>query len=278
MESASRFTHDATGPLQRTRKAATRIALSAAHRIWALRYKILQLIILLLRMGQLVATGILVLIYCYFVFLHRTHYCHYYPKEPSCRYYEPRLEVVPWCYYVVVTAAVASFFQLLLLACLKLPASTLPPKAAVYHVDSHPHTFYYGFLLHPTDAIVLVLYIIAFVSLSDYVVPTRILLGSRDGTSCYLDNINYQFTPVVLQQCVLAQHGYWWTMGAMLSYLITTTLSALVYVENSTLKRSSIEGSRAATNGFHGDGVSAETVPLLSEDTNNDDLLTDQED
>ena len=63
-----------------------------------------------------------------------------------------------------------------------------------------------------------------------------------------------------------------------LSYLTTMTLSALVYVENSTLKRSSIESSRAAANGFIGDDIAAETVPLLSEDTNNDDLLTDQED
>ena len=78
-----------------------------------------------------------------------------------------------------------------------------------------PHTFYYGFLLSSTDAIILILYIIAFVSLSDYVVPTRILLGSKDGTSCYFDLMRDAFTAVVLQQCVLAQHGYWWTMGAM---------------------------------------------------------------
>jgi hypothetical protein len=28
------------------------------------------------------------------------------------------------------------------------------------------------------------------------------------------------YTPVVLQQCILGQHGYWWAMGAMYGALL----------------------------------------------------------
>jgi hypothetical protein len=55
----------------------------------------------------------------------------------------------------------------------------------------------------------------AFVVLSDYVVPTHILLGARPGTGCWLDTQFDRYASVVFQHCVIGQHGYWWFMGIM---------------------------------------------------------------
>jgi hypothetical protein len=70
-------------------------------------------------------------------------------------------------------------------------------------------------LLWYTDFPVFLLYIIAFSWLSDYIIPTRILRGARDGTSCYMGNQFSTYLPVVTQSCIIGQYGYWFTMGAM---------------------------------------------------------------
>lgn|SRR5579862_5803277 len=70
-------------------------------------------------------------------------------------------------------------------------------------------------LLWYTDIPTLVFYIVAFICLSDYVVPTHILRGARSGTTCYYFNRNSMYKPVVEQLCVLGQYGYWFSMGTM---------------------------------------------------------------
>ena len=86
-------------------------------------------------------------------------------------------------------------------------------------------------LLSLTDILVLLLYIFAFAALSDHIVPSRILRGARSGTSCYVDNHFDRYDEVLLRECVLGQHGYWWCMGATLGYLMTSIAGSLVWVE-----------------------------------------------
>jgi hypothetical protein len=221
------------------------------------RYRIIQTVILFLRFGQIAATAILALVYFYFVYEHRTHFCHYYPIDWSCQYHRPKLDAVPVSYILVLiavsfipvlptsnlilpfqppstlttlppltkfpvsqTQALSSFLQLFTHSFLSLFASTKSRPISLplrHHTRTHflPHTQHYGLLLFPSDAPILALYIAAFATLSDYVVPTHILRGARPGSTCYLSNMYNKYAPVVLQQCVLGQHGYWWVMGAM---------------------------------------------------------------
>lgn len=99
-------------------------------------------------------------------------------------------------------------------------------------------------LLSRTDIPVLLLYIFAFASLSDHVVPSGILRGARAGTGCRLSHKYNQLAEVLLRECVLAQHGYWWCMGVMLAYLVTSIAAGLVWVEERASKRESERSSR----------------------------------
>lgn len=90
------------------------------------------------------------------------------------------------------------------------------------HVRARPSV--YNFLLSPTDIPVFVLYTVAFVCLSDFIVPSGILRGGRSRTTCYYNNITDIYKTVVLRFCVLGQHGYWWAMGAMSVSSIKATL------------------------------------------------------
>ncbi|RVD83770.1 uncharacterized protein DFL_005549 [Arthrobotrys flagrans] len=188
------------------------------------KYRILQSLILLLRFGQVAAVGIICLIYFYFVYVTKTHYCAYYPHDYSCRYPEDKARV-PVSYPLILTAALASGIQLILFAFLRLDKSTISISEPSQPAFPKPNGHYYGAFVSRSDILILILYTVAFVFLSDYVVPTRILLGARPGTGCWLYNRYDRYASVVFQECVLGQHGYWWSMGAMLSYLITSIIS-----------------------------------------------------
>lgn len=77
-------------------------ARKALHAINHLEF--LQGFVLLLRFGQVVATGIIALIYSYFVFQHRTHECSYWPDLYICRVGSPRPDQVPISYVFILTA------------------------------------------------------------------------------------------------------------------------------------------------------------------------------
>jgi hypothetical protein len=95
------------------------------------------------------------------------------------------------------------------------PGSLAEDVNGIRPVSTRPYAQAFGFLLTITDIPVLVVLLIAFVLLSDKVVPTGILLGARDGTTCYINNQFDRYSTVELQQCVLGQHGYWWSMGLL---------------------------------------------------------------
>lgn len=132
--------------------------------------------------------------------------------------------------------ALASFFQLYLLVLFRLRLSSssrdpFPSRRTLSRTLSP--------LLSRTDIPILLLYIFAFASLSDHVVPSGILRGARRGTACYQYNRNNPLQEVLLRECVLAQHGYWWCMGVMLAYLVTSIAGGLVWVEERAKKRES---------------------------------------
>lgn len=64
----------------------------------------LQGFVLLLRFGQVVATGIIALIYFYFVYQHQTHECRYWPDLYVCRDGRQRPDQVPISYVFILTA------------------------------------------------------------------------------------------------------------------------------------------------------------------------------
>lgn len=64
----------------------------------------LQGFVLLLRFGQVVATGIIALIYFYFVYQHQTHECRYWPDLYVCRDGGQRPGQVPISYVFILTA------------------------------------------------------------------------------------------------------------------------------------------------------------------------------
>ena len=74
--------------------------------------------------------------------------------------------------------------------------------------------------------------------------PSGILRGARAGTGCRLSHKYNQLAEVLLRECVLAQHGYWWCMGVMLAYLVTSIAAGLVWVEERARKRESERSSR----------------------------------
>lgn len=125
--------------------------------------------------------------------------------------------------------AFASFFQLYLLVLFRLRFTLLSRSSSPSVRPTLGRAL--SLLVSRTDIPILLLYIFAFASLSDYIVPSRILRGARSGTSCYVSNRYDRYEDVLLRECVVAQHGYWWCMGAMLSYLVTSVAGGLVWVE-----------------------------------------------
>lgn len=112
--------------------------------------------------------------------------------------------------------ATASFLQLFLTALFKLQSLSFPPKSlSAPKIWTRTRASIESLLLWPSDIPVALAYVIAFICLSDLVVPTGILLGYRDGTTCYTNNLDDRYAPLILRFCVLGQHGYWWSMCAM---------------------------------------------------------------
>jgi hypothetical protein len=67
------------------------------------RYKILQSIVILLRLGQVAAVAIVALIFFFMIFEISIHYCQYYPQDWQCLYHSD-LTNVPFSYVLVLAA------------------------------------------------------------------------------------------------------------------------------------------------------------------------------
>ncbi|MCJ1423390.1 hypothetical protein MMC29_001273, partial [Sticta canariensis] len=152
-----------------------------------LHHVVAHALLLLLRFGQVAATAILTLVFGYMVYEHHTHWCAWDPSGNACSRYwygggDPN--EVPWSYGVVIGTALASFFQLYLLMLLRLRLSSSSRDS--FSSSRHTLSRTLSPLLSRTDIPILLLYIFAFASLSDHVVPSGILRGARSGTGCYL--------------------------------------------------------------------------------------------
>ena len=89
--------------LRRSQNAITQASKKAAGFSSGKKHIIAQALVLLLRFGQVVATGILALIYFYFVYEQQTHYCHYYPTSYRCNT-RSKLYDLPLSYVFILTS------------------------------------------------------------------------------------------------------------------------------------------------------------------------------
>jgi hypothetical protein len=72
--------------------------------------KIGQFALLSLRVGQLVATGVIAFVYCDLIGRHRFHFCHFSPRDLRCQSYGQTLPLdeVPWVYILTLFTVSAS--------------------------------------------------------------------------------------------------------------------------------------------------------------------------
>ncbi|KAI9890056.1 MAG: hypothetical protein M1814_004572 [Vezdaea aestivalis] len=174
----------------------------------------------------------------------------------------------------VVTAGLtcASFVQLYIVTLIYLLGDTAKALRSQFGPRFKAQAQYHALPLTVTDMIPTVLYVVGFIMLSDYVVPTGILRGSRPGTTCYLQQSYWD--PVVLKECVMGQHGYWWSMGAMLSYVFTSVVYLVFAIRESAANGivQAIKNGKFRT-GPEEIGSTEESQSLLGADTQ-DELIS----
>lgn len=198
------------------------------------RLRFLQAVILILRFGQVAASGIVAIIYGYLIYEHNTHQCRNDSRDDSyCKEADPPLEKVPLQYIGMMTAVsscfrfaayancsptkvIISFLQLFFTVLIKLEAPVTSSNNCFSSArQARPRSQCDLLLLWFSDIPIFLLYLIAFNLLDKFISPTRILYGARPGTTCWSDNLSNESLPLVFRHCVLGQHGYWWSMGAM---------------------------------------------------------------
>lgn len=198
------------------------------------RLRFLQAVILILRFGQVAASGIVAIIYGYLIYEHNTRQCRKDSRDDLyCKDANPPLEKVPLQYIGMMTAVsscsrsqlmlivlpakvITSFLQLFFTVLIKLEAPVISSNNCFPSArQARPRSQCDLLLLWFSDIPIFLLYLIAFNFLDKFISPTRILYGARPGTTCWSDNLSDESLPLVFRHCVLGQHGYWWSMGAM---------------------------------------------------------------